>query len=245
MVHERHTNDDLRIQLHKLNDQIDYNTKNLHDKRARIAHLHDLIDKSKQAQDGLNCSLNVREDDNKVKHHLINDNNDKIRMLEDQICDKLNQITDLKHRIAVENDSANCLSRDKDTFAIKNSNLNSAISSLKLAMEDRHREMCALNRELADLNDLYHRRKVDNEALECNINSLSHHVSHLTCQNRGIGHELVHAADREAYRYGTYGKASYIHHKTADFGYEARHSAHHVEHVRANSPARSPVRRYY
>lgn len=110
-------------------------------------------------------------------------------------------------------------------------------------LEDRHRELAALRRSLDDLNDLYHRRKHSNDVLECNITHLNRHVDVMKYHNREIGHDLHHAADREAYLYGTYGKAAYLHHKQRDYNDDLRHSEYHVDYVRAHSPARSP-RRY-
>jgi chromosome segregation ATPase len=244
LSHERHINDDLRRELDSVNANIDAATHALYDKRGRIDALSDTIAQSKHAQDGLGASVNAREDDNRVRLHMNVEANDRIKQLDDQIQHMLHEIDASKHKLNSEFDATNHFSRDKDSFAVRNSNLNSTIHSLQIGLEDRQREIAALNVSLSDLNSLYHSRLASNNHLENNIGHLSHKVNVLETHNKGISHEHYHVADRDAYVYGNHGRAHFYQHKRRDLEDELTSSKHHVDYVRATSPARSPVRRY-
>lgn len=189
--------------------------------------------------------MHARDNDNKIRIQMIGDANGKLKLLDDDIKDRLHEIDHLKHKLNSQLDATVHISRDKDGFAIRNSKLNSAILSMQDSLESRKREMAALNVSLADLNGLYHYRLSSNNVLEKDIGYLSHKVNALETHNRGIGHELHHVVDRDAYIYGDHGKAHFYHHKKRDLEEQLKSSKHHVDYVRATSPARSPVRRYY
>lgn len=189
--------------------------------------------------------MNAKDNDNKIRLQMIGDANSKLKVLDDDIKNRLHDIDHLKHKLHSQLDARNHITRDKDGFAIRNSNLNSAILSMQDSLESRKREMAALNVSLADLNSLYHHRVSSNNYLEKDIGYLSHKVNVLESHNRGIGHELHHVVDRDAYIYGDHGKAHFYHHKKRDLEEELKSSKLHVDYVRATSPARSPVRRYY
>lgn len=234
---EKRVNDDLRCQLHHVNDDIDHNSKHVGDKRGKIEHLEHELAKTKDSVSGLNCAL-----DHKTRE--LHDDTEKIKELECAIAHRSDEVHALRHKIEKECDTANHLSQDKDGFALRNSNLNATVSSLRLKLADRERELCEMRKSLANLNDLYEYKKRRNDCIEHDIDHLNQKVSTLATHNRIVGHDLGHAADREAYRYGTYCKASALRHKQKDYEHAAIHSEHHVNHVRAHSPARSP-RRYH
>jgi chromosome segregation ATPase len=244
LSHERHINDDLRRELDAVNANIDAATHALYDKRGRIGALNDTIDLSKHAQDGLGASVSATEDDNRVRLLMNVEANDKIKQLDDQIQHMLHLIDGSKHKLNSEYDATNYLSRDKDNFAVRNSNLNSTIHSLQIGLEDRQREIASLNVSLADLNSLYHSRLASNNHLENDIGHLSYKVNALETHNKGINQDHWHVADRNAYAHGDHGRANFYQHKRRDLEDMLASSKSHVDYVRATSPARSPVRKY-
>lgn len=242
---EKATNVGLTKELKDLDGRIIALDKQLVDQRNTIGYLRNQLDQSNHAITGLSATVNVKEDDNRVYMRMINEKNDQIYHLEGEICCRMDEVNKLKCRISSETESTNVLSIDKDHYAVRNSNLGSVICSLKCKLDDRQKELCCLRCELKDLNDLYYSKKVRNDCLEQDINCVSQRVGSLEAYNKGVGCDLSHAASREAYLYGSHCKAAFIHSKQRDYDIEARTSASYVDHVRANSPARSPHRRFY
>jgi chromosome segregation ATPase len=242
--HEKHINDDLRRELDGFKAYIDASTNALYDKKGRIGALNDTIHQSKHAQDGLGASVSARENDNRVRLLMNVEANDKIKQLDEQIQHMLHLIDGSKHKLSSEFESTNYLSRDKDNFAVRNSNLNSTINSLQIGLQDRKREIAALNVSLADLNSLYHSRLASNNHLESNIGQLSYKVNALETHNKGINQNHWHVADRNAYAHGDHGRANFYQNKRKDLEDMLASSKNHVDYVRATSPARSPVRKY-
>jgi len=242
---ERRLNDGLRVDLGRTNAAIDSGNHSLHEKKGRIDALHCQLSQSKKVQGDFSHSLHLRDEDLGSKSASIADKNVSIRVLADQYSNLDSQNHLLRGKIGHQDHEAFTAQKESTHFAVRNGDLDSRISCLKVNVDDRHREITHLTGSIKDLNALYASKSAQNVHLEADINGLSHRVGTLSIHNRGIGHDLNHAADRGAYAYGDYCRADYIHHKQRDFENEARSSAVHVEHVRSNSPERSPRRRFY
>eukprot|EP00343_Euplotes_focardii_P009333 CAMPEP_0205824288 /NCGR_PEP_ID=MMETSP0206-20130828/20296_1 /ASSEMBLY_ACC=CAM_ASM_000279 /TAXON_ID=36767 /ORGANISM="Euplotes focardii, Strain TN1" /LENGTH=372 /DNA_ID=CAMNT_0053122263 /DNA_START=13 /DNA_END=1131 /DNA_ORIENTATION=+ len=243
--HERYINDGIRGELTRVNVLIDSNLHSLHEKRGGIDALNGHISYSQKVQGDLGNSLHIKDEDRRASAALIDDKSAKLKDLEGDICSRLSQIDDLKHRINLQNGEANTYSQDATGYAVRNSDLSARIDALKANIACRNNEISILNGSIVDLNDLYSRRRIQNDLIERDIDHTSTRVSALKYDSRGIGGELSYAADRSSFLYGNHGQAHYLHHKQRDYEHNAVSSEIHVDHVRSNSPARSPVRRYY
>lgn len=244
LAEERRLNDGCRVDLDRTNAAIDSGNHALHEKRGRIDALHAQLSHSK-IQEDLNHLLYLRDRDLKAKADSIADRDITLRALADKYADLDKQNHYLREKIGHEDHEAFSAQKEATNLAVRNRDLDSRISCLKANVDDRHREIALLNGTIKDLNAMYASRRVQNTHLEADINGLSQKVDTLSIHNRGIGHELNHAADRKAVIYGDYYRADYLHHKQRDYEDIARSSAVHVDHVRSNSPARSPIRKYY
>lgn len=241
---ERKINADIRIDVDRTNVAIDAGSAAASEKRGRIDALHGQISHSKAVQDDLHKTLYDKDQDRAAKLSVIDGKNLQIVDLEEEIKRRETEIGDLRYRIGIQSNAAYVASKDATGYAVRNNDLDARISSLKINVDDRHREIGILNGRIADLNELYSRRRSQNVNLEYDINHLSQKVDTLSIHNRGIGHQVQHEADRAAYVFRDYGRADYLAHKQRVFEDDARSSALHVDRVVSNSPARSP-RRYY
>lgn len=185
-----------------------------------------------------------KDEDRKSKLAVIDGKTLQLNDLEEEIKRREAEIGDLRYRIGIQSDAAYTASKDATGYAVRNSDLDHRITSLKVSVDDRNHEIRLLNSRIADLNDLYSRRAAQNAGLEHDIGHLSHKVGTLSIHNRGIGSEVQREADRAAFIYRDYCRADYLTHKQRRYEDDARSSAIHVDRVVSNSPARSP-RRYY
>lgn len=228
-----------------MNADIDRNVCLLKDREAKIAFLRRENDVSRANQGGLKGSIAGRTADCNVALDKIADRNAQIDGLNRDIDRNLAIIDDLNRKIASENDYTNKVYYDNNNIAVRNYDLDRAVGSLRSRIEDRERDIAALQRSIADLQDAYHSKVYDNDYKEKNIYGISNYIDNLSLDKRRINSDVALVADREAWLKGNYGRAAYLRDKQVDYDYDARQSSAHVDYVRANSPARSPVRRYY
>lgn len=245
LAYERSVNDGIRDELNHVNADIDHNISLLKDREGKIAYLRRENDVSRANQGGLKGSIAGRAADCNVALDKIADRNAHIDGLNRDIDRNLAIIHDLKLKISSENDYTSQVNYDNTNFAVRNVDLDRLVGSLRLKIEDRERDIAALQRNIADIQDAYHSKVYDNDYKERNIYGVSSYIDNLSLDKRRINSDVALVADREAWLKGNYGRATYLRDKQVDYDYDARQSSAHVDYVRANSPARSPVRRYY
>lgn len=225
-----------------MNAAIHHSSSLLKDKQGRIVCLQDQNDASRCNQGGLKASIHAKATGCDAVFGLISDRNAKLNVLNHDIDHNLCIINDLKRKIADASDATFVIHKDNDHYAARNYDLNATVAHLRARLEDGEREIVALRRNLDELNHAYHHKEHDNELLERNILSANDRIGHLSHHHIHIGSDVSRAADREMWLKGNHCGASHLLAKKRDYEDQVRYSAHHVDHVRSNSPARSPVR---
>ena len=140
--HERAINEDMRKELHRVESLLGSIGGELCGRQQTIDSLHCQISQSRHAQSGISKSLNGKEDDTRTFARMINDKNDQLQHLEGDICCKIDEINKLNCKLSSESESTSLLSRDKDSYAYRNSSLSSMICTLRSGLEEREKELC-------------------------------------------------------------------------------------------------------
>ena len=184
LAHERAVNDGLKDELNHVNDQIAINIGHLKDKESRIAYLHRENDISRTNQGGLKGSIAGRTADWNAVLDQIADRNVKIDGLNRDIDHNIYTINDLRRKIDDEDKVTSHVNYDNSNYAVRNSDLNGLVVSLRIKLEDRERDIAALQRNIADLTSAYHSKQYDNDYKERNIYDLTTRIDSLSLDKK-------------------------------------------------------------